>query len=972
MAEFKLRKYENILKPLEDKRDYLGLRLENDLKVMLISDPETDISAASLSVNVGSMSDPWPIQGLAHFLEHMLFMGTKKYPVENEYSKYLSQHGGDSNAYTTETSTNYFFDVKPEFLAPSLDIFSQFFIDPLMLEDSVNRELEAVNSEFDKNIKSDGWRSLQIKKLLSTKDHDYAKFSIGNYATLRDSPQVSSLNIRDELLKFYQKWYSANMMCLCVLGKENLDELIKMVVPLFTPIQNRNVEPPKWLINPYDQNSLMKQVQVVPVKDKRSLELIFVYPDELEHYKSSPGTYLSHLIGHESKGSLLSELKKRGLSSSLYSYFDSKNGFGFFFINVDLSEKGLKQTDEIIILIFQYIKMLKETGPRKEIFDENKGLGYIKFNFMEKCNPIEHVQKISSEMHYFPFEDVLSPYLIFGDFKPELIDEHIEYLKPENCTVVITSKSFEGKTDSKEKYFDIDYKIIDLPKDLIEKLKTVERNEALRFPNPNPFIPDDFQILCSKPNDNLPVLIHNDDHMKIWHLNDQVYKKPKVFYSFKLVNPIVYANPCNVNINSLFVMMFQDSITEFLYDAQLAGLSVRISNAIYGLNLEFYGYNQKMEVFFQNILDKLVNFEVDSERFEILKEKYVRNLKNYPTQPLYYLASYYLKLMTSEYSWSYDELIESLDQIKPQSFQNWLPMFFMNFSTEALLHGNINEEGALRIVDFIRRRLIDHFKSVPIKSVHLTRPRAIVLENGCSFSYEIVNDIQKPKLINIYFQTSFESMNDISKLFMVNKILSEPFFDHLRTKEQLGYVVYSKFREFSGCYGLCFVVESEFNVLYLEDRVEAFIDLMKQRLEELSLDEFESEKESLITKLLKKKKKMIDYSRELWVEIEKNEYFFSKNERLAEIIQKLTKEEIIEFYKKNFDQNSPDRKKIVIRIQKSDAEANKTLPTFSNKEELYPAPERKESVPIDDPKEFTKYKALFPLPISRIVLSKPK
>lgn len=88
-----------------------------------------------------------------------------------------------------------------------------------MLEDSVNRELEAVNSEFDKNIKSDGWRSLQIKKLLSTKDHDYAKFSIGNYATLRDSPQVSSLNIRDELLKFYQKWYSANMMCLCVLGK---------------------------------------------------------------------------------------------------------------------------------------------------------------------------------------------------------------------------------------------------------------------------------------------------------------------------------------------------------------------------------------------------------------------------------------------------------------------------------------------------------------------------------------------------------------------------------------------------------------------------------------------------------------------------------------------------------------------------------------------------------------------------------
>lgn len=81
--EFILEKYDQIRKPLEDKRDYLGLKLKNNLKVLLISDPETDISAASLSVHVGSRSDPWELQGLAHFLEHMLFMGTTK--VRNEF-----------------------------------------------------------------------------------------------------------------------------------------------------------------------------------------------------------------------------------------------------------------------------------------------------------------------------------------------------------------------------------------------------------------------------------------------------------------------------------------------------------------------------------------------------------------------------------------------------------------------------------------------------------------------------------------------------------------------------------------------------------------------------------------------------------------------------------------------------------------------------------------------------------------------
>lgn len=61
-------------------------------------DAETDKAAAAMAVRVGSLSDPEDMQGLAHFLEHMLFLGTAKYPDENEYSKFLNTHGGSSNA----------------------------------------------------------------------------------------------------------------------------------------------------------------------------------------------------------------------------------------------------------------------------------------------------------------------------------------------------------------------------------------------------------------------------------------------------------------------------------------------------------------------------------------------------------------------------------------------------------------------------------------------------------------------------------------------------------------------------------------------------------------------------------------------------------------------------------------------------------------------------------------------------------
>jgi insulysin len=61
---------------------------------LLISDPDADKSGATMSVNVGSLEDPMERQGLAHFCEHMLFMGTDKFPEEGEYNDYISKNSG--------------------------------------------------------------------------------------------------------------------------------------------------------------------------------------------------------------------------------------------------------------------------------------------------------------------------------------------------------------------------------------------------------------------------------------------------------------------------------------------------------------------------------------------------------------------------------------------------------------------------------------------------------------------------------------------------------------------------------------------------------------------------------------------------------------------------------------------------------------------------------------------------------------
>ena len=113
-----------------DQKLYRYLELDNRLKVLLISDSETDKSAAALDVYVGSGSDPkgWP--GLAHFLEHMLFLGTKKYPTTGEYQAFINNNGGNNNAFTSFRHTNYYFSIAADHFEPALDRFSRFFIDP--------------------------------------------------------------------------------------------------------------------------------------------------------------------------------------------------------------------------------------------------------------------------------------------------------------------------------------------------------------------------------------------------------------------------------------------------------------------------------------------------------------------------------------------------------------------------------------------------------------------------------------------------------------------------------------------------------------------------------------------------------------------------------------------------------------------------------------------------------------------------
>jgi insulysin len=123
----------------------------------------------------------------------------------------------------------------------------------------INRYLQKNNLDLEnkKNLQSDEWRYHQLEKSLSNPKHPFSRFGTGNLETLKKNPINLGVDIRDELLKFHDKYYSANIMKLVLLGKESLDQLTQWVVEKFSAVKNKGIPVPTFEGHPLTENEML-------------------------------------------------------------------------------------------------------------------------------------------------------------------------------------------------------------------------------------------------------------------------------------------------------------------------------------------------------------------------------------------------------------------------------------------------------------------------------------------------------------------------------------------------------------------------------------------------------------------------------------------------------------------------------------------------------------------------------------------
>jgi insulysin len=964
-----------------DDREYRSLTLSNDLRVLLISDPATSIAAAAIDVHVGSTSDPEDVPGLAHFCEHMSFLGTKKYPKEDDFSGFLSSHGGATNAYTDQEDTVYYFDVSAEFLGDGLDRFSQFFIAPTFTQDGTDRELNAIESEHSKNINDDGFRLFQLEKDMSNPSHPFHKFSTGNKQTLEAIPKTRGVDVREELLTFHEKFYSANQMTLCIYGKQGLDTLEKWTRAHFTGVPNRGeagkgVGAPElqWWgkVSPYPYATtsgagatttatatasgaagaamLPPLVEVVPAGASRRLSVqwpIWVKTPsraELLHH-AKPETIVSHLLGHEGQGSLRALLVDRGLANGLRASIGTDlSDLITFEVSVDLTEEGFKRRYEVVHAIYAYISLLKgEGGEEGEgtaippyIFEEVEQLSRISFEFAEKNDPEDYVSALVADMQTYrnPAEYLTGPHLFKA--APGVTDREVrqflEALRPSSGQLFVIGKEFEGKTRDKQAWYNTDYNRLSLSQAQLKSWEGARAGGAyssLRLPRPNELIPRDFtlvggqgsvadaknrskQLTADERKSRLEQPPHRildrggagalGERWEVWHKLDVSFQQPRMYAIISLAIDATRYDPAFVINSRLFTQCFMDSVNEYLYEARLAGLNFDLEFTGRGVQVLITGFSEKLPEFADTMLGLLKNFTPDPATYRRYRDVQKRELLSWKSRQPYYHANYFATQVMETLQFSISSLEAALSKATIGMLDGFLTESVgVKSHGSALFAGNVEVEGARRVVELVDAA----FPFAVLPEAQRSRRRALQLPlslDGTAPAPELYNIGPNPNDENscsaFYFQLPSRRSDDTVLVELLADIVEQPFYDSLRTRQQLGYIVYAGVKAREGFPSLLFVVQSSLlDGPQLSERIAEFLfdsKYLPSIIDGLSDSAFDAFKAGIRTQKLEPDQRLTSQAGRFWAEISSQELpeyppLFDRSQREVNALDKVTK-----------------------------------------------------------------------------------
>jgi insulysin len=826
-----------------DQSEYRRFVLDNGIKVLLVTDPRFNKSAASLVVDAGALSDPPEREGLAHFLEHMLFMGTEKYPGVDEYAQYITENGGNRNAYTSRDHTNYIFEIKHDAFEGAVDRLAQFFIAPLFTNTYTEREINAVNSEFQSYIENDNWRASQVQRAIFRKDHPAFKFNVGSQKTLGDIK-------RDELLAFHKAHYGAHRMSLVLLGNAPLDTLQHLAKTYFVPIESRNLAPITYEPDFLPEKETFRLVQIEPIKDTRTVELSFPMPSYINDFRSKPDALLSSMIGHEGKGSLLSLLKTEGLATSLSAggWLETRD-YGRLEINVNLTPKGLENYLDVVRHCLAYIDILKESDYPTYYFQELRSKAKLDELYTDRGEGFGYASALGRRLAQYPLDVVERLPYLYEEEDAQAYHRLVSYLRPNNMMVTLMDKGVT--TDKTEPHYGTQYSTTE-DDAVYATLSNLPAREGLHLPEPNPFMPKHTTIPNRPQKEGItPTKLLSEPGVELYHATDAEFLRPKVSLRYK----IRFAKE-NMNLRfkvllDTYTTCVNESLTELAYPASLAGLDYTFQNGYEGVYFSINGFDESAATLYENVLEHMQHINITEQTFEAIKDRSIRSLKNFPKQDAWRITRSLIYETLYAVSYTPAERLSVVETLTLADIHAFAKTFYAQGYVEALVYGNLPTHSAIILTKQMQQKLglQPIARDVTFEQTYLRQEKP-----------EAIQVVTKLEVNNSCFWRQYyaDLLTPQSRAagLILGTFIERPFFTELRSNQQLGYIVSGGMSalERTSMYAYFLIQSNDYPADEVENRADAFIATYVDLFNAMPPEQFETLRATAIEELEQKDK----------------------------------------------------------------------------------------------------------------------
>lgn len=266
------------------------------------------------------------------------------------------------------------------------------------------------------------------------------------------------------------------------------------------------------------------------------------------------------------------------------------------------------------------------------------------------------------------------------------------------------------------------------------------------------------------------------------------------------------------------------------------------------------------------------------------------------------------------------------------------------------MHGNVTKDEAKDMSEII----LEEFKpDVPLPE---TIPQMLVaqLEDRKSYVYRFQepNENNTNSCIANVYQAGPMELGPNAVIALLHHLLKEPAFNELRTNEQLGYIVHTSVKtNGDNVKGILFLIQSDsFDPIYMDGRIEVFIESLREKIETMTDEEFNSNIDAVCKTLREKEKNIGEESSKYWNVVVNRTYMFKRLRLIASEVEKTTKQQVLDFYDNFFKTDGSSRRKLSVQVF-----AKQHMETFDT-----PIPDG--AVRIENTTEFKNTSSLFDVP----------